>query len=117
MRLRLTHAAATTLLAGALASAAAAGAGAAGSGRARAAASHTVVIRNYSYSPQTLRVRRGDSVTWQWRSGSVLHNVYGSRLHSRTQARGSYTVRFTSAGTYSSYCSLHPFMTGKIVVR
>lgn len=82
-----------------------------------AASGSRVSIRNFSFTPKTLTIHRGQSVTWVWRSGSTSHNVTGSHLHSRTQSRGSYTVRFTRAGTYSYHCTIHPFMTGKVVVH
>ena len=82
-----------------------------------AASGTHVTIRNFSFTPKTLSIHRGQSVTWVWSSGSTAHNVTGSHLHSRTQSHGSYTVRFTRAGTYSYHCTIHPFMTGKVVVH
>ncbi len=86
-------------------------------GSATAASSHGVAIRNFSYSPSTTTVHRGDSVTWVWHGGSTSHNVTGAHFHSRTQTHGSFTVRFTHAGTFSYHCTIHPFMTGKVIVR
>lgn len=86
-------------------------------GTASDAATRGVTIRNFSFSPSAITVHRGDSVTWAWRSGSTSHNVTGARFHSRTQTHGSFTVRFTHAGTFSYHCTIHPFMTGKVIVR
>ena len=87
-------------------------------GHARAAADHRVVIRNYTYSPGRLVVRRNDSVTWVFDDGSVLHNVVGSRFRSSpVKKTGTYTVRFTRTGTYTYTCTLHPWMSGSVVVH
>jgi plastocyanin len=88
-------------------------------GGARGAASHTVVLHDIAFHPGTLRIHRGDRVTWLWRDGEVEHNVTFHGFHSRTQSSGSYTVRFAHAGTFSYRCTIHAEvgMRGKIVVR
>jgi plastocyanin len=87
-------------------------------GGAAAASSHTVTLREFRFHPGTLTIRRGDSVTWVWRD-NVEHNVTFHGFHSRTQESGSYTVRFTRAGTFSYHCSIHVSegMVGKILVH
>ena len=90
----------------------------AGGPQARAAADRRVIIKNYTYSPGRLVVRRNDSVTWVFDDGPVLHNVVGARFHSSpVKKTGTYTVRFTRAGTYTYTCTLHPWMSGSIVVH
>jgi plastocyanin len=88
-------------------------------GGGRAASTHTVILKNLRFHPGDVTIDRGDSVTWVWRDGGTEHNVTFNGFHSRTQASGSYTVRFTRAGTFSYRCTLHVAegMTGKIVVR
>jgi plastocyanin len=88
-------------------------------GQAHSARSHTVVLKNIRFNPSALSINRGDSVTWVWRDGSTEHNVTGHGFRSRTQTRGSFTVRFTRAGTYSYRCTIHVAegMTGKVVVH
>jgi plastocyanin len=88
-------------------------------GGARPASGHTVVLKELRFNPSTLSIRRGDSVTWQWRDGGIEHNVTFSGFHSRTQGRGSYTVKFTRRGTFSYRCTIHVAlgMRGRIVVR
>jgi plastocyanin len=90
---------------------------AAGSGGAHASSSHTIVIKNLAFNPKSLSIHRGDSVTWSWRDGSTPHNVTGGFGHSKTQTRGSFTVRFNKAGTFNYSCTIHPFMKAKIVVH
>ena len=87
-------------------------------GRARAASSHTVTLHEFRFHPGTLAIRRGDRVTWVWRD-NVEHNVTFRGFHSRTQEQGSYTVRFTHAGTFNYHCTIHGSegMVGKILVH
>jgi len=91
----------------------------AGGGGARAAGDHTVTLKNLAFHPGTLNIERGDNVTWVWRDGETEHNVTFHGFHSRTQAQGSYTVRFAHTGTFSYECTLHVAegMRGKIVVH
>jgi len=86
---------------------------------AHTAASHTVTLKNIRFHPGTLAINRGDSVRWLWRDGRTEHNVTFPGFHSRTQASGSYTVRFTHRGSFSYHCTIHvrEGMRGKIVVR
>lgn len=103
---------------GAIALAATALAPSAALGGARAAATHTVTLHEFRFHPGTLSIHRGDRVTWVWRD-AVEHNVTFNGFHSRTQERGSYTVRFTRNGTFNYRCTIHASegMRGKIVVR
>jgi plastocyanin len=86
---------------------------------AQRAGSHTVVLKDIRFNPSAISIHRGESVTWVWRDGSTEHNVTGTSFHSRTQARGSFTVRFTRAGTYRYRCTIHVAegMKGTIVVH
>jgi len=87
-------------------------------GGAHTAASHTVTLKEFRFHPGTLTIRRGDKVTWLWRD-QTEHNVTFHGFHSRTQETGSYTVRFTRAGTFNYHCTIHveEGMRGKIVVH
>ena len=85
------------------------------------ARSVTVVrIRDIEFNPVTVRVHRGDSVTWRWLDGTTPHNVTSRGKQrfrsSSTRQRGAYTVRFTRAGTYRYVCTIHFTMKAKVVV-
>ena len=88
-------------------------------GGARSASGHTVVLKEISFKPGALNIRRGDSVTWLWRDGGTEHNVTFGGFHSRTQGRGSYTVKFPRRGTFNYRCTIHVAlgMRGRIVVH
>jgi plastocyanin len=125
MSFKRTHAALVVSAVAAIALPAAALAGGLGTSpvplppAARVAQSHTVTLKNTRFHPATLSIHRGDSVTWLWRDGGLRHNVTASSFHSRTQARGSFTVRFNRAGTFNYVCTIHVAegMKGKIVVH
>ena len=54
---------------------------------------------------------------WSW-SSDAPHNVTFSKpnKHSKTGRKGSYSLSFSKAGTYSYHCTIHGF-TGKVVVK
>lgn len=109
-------------LAGTLATLAVAGATAipalASSG-AHTAATHSVALKNIRFHPGTLSIKRGDTVTWLWEDKGIEHNVTGSGFKSRTMTKGSFSVRFTRAGTFNYRCTIHAAegMKGSIVVH
>jgi len=78
-----------------------------------------VKIDNFVFGPQTLTVPVGATVTWT-NSDDIPHTavstdgMFKSKVMD-TDEKFSYT--FTKAGTYSYYCSVHPKMTGKVVVQ
>jgi plastocyanin len=82
-------------------------------------ANAAVKIDNFVFGPQTVTVRVGATVTWT-NSDDIPHTavstdgVFKSKVMD-TDEKFSYT--FTKAGTYPYYCSIHPKMTGKIVVQ
>lgn len=84
---------------------------------AREASNHTVVLIHNQYQPGTVSIRRGDTVTWLWRDGGTLHNVIASSFRSRTMTHGSFAVRFTRAGTFNYKCTVHPHMSGRVIVH
>jgi plastocyanin len=78
-----------------------------------------VKIDNFVFGPQTLTVPVGATVTWT-NKDDIPHTsvstegVFKSKVLD-TDEKFSYT--FTKAGTYSYYCTIHPKMTGKVVVQ
>jgi plastocyanin len=78
-----------------------------------------VKIDNFVFGPQTITVPVGATVTWI-NKDDIPHTtvstdgVFKSKVMD-TDEKFSYT--FTKAGTYSYFCSVHPKMTGKVVVQ
>src|ERR1700758_694432 len=83
------------------------------------AANVAVKIDNFVFGPQEITVPVGTTVTWT-NSDDIPHTavstegVFKSKVMD-TDEKFSYT--FTKAGTYSYYCSVHPKMTGQVVVK
>ena len=83
------------------------------------AASAEVKVDNFSFGPATLTVPSGTTVTWTNRD-DIPHTVvsddkvFKSKVLD-TDEKFSYT--FTKPGTYGYFCSIHPKMTGKVVVQ
>ncbi len=80
---------------------------------------NTITIDNFSFNAQTLTVPAGTQVTWINRD-DVPHKIVSTdkKISSPvldTDGRFSYT--FTAAGTYEYYCSIHPTMVGKVIVK
>lgn len=85
--------------------------------KAPAAASRHVIIAGFKFSPASLTVRVGTTVTWT-NNDSVAHNVRGGPLHSPTLNHGaSYSHTFTRAGTYHYVCTIHPGMHGTVIAK
>jgi plastocyanin len=78
-----------------------------------------VKIDNFSFGPGTLTVPVGTTVTWMNRD-DIPHTVvstdgvFKSKVLD-TDEKFSYT--FSKAGTYPYFCSIHPKMTGKVIVQ
>jgi len=81
----------------------------------------TVKLRNIAFSPASLSVSRGTTVTFTWLDDRTAHNVVSKgakRFRSiGTRETGSQSRKFTKAGTYRYVCTLHPGMSGRITVR
>ena len=84
-----------------------------------APAAPTVRIDNFSFNASVLTVKRGTTVTWV-NGDDIPHTVVAANgaFKSKvldTDERFSFT--FAKPGQFSYFCSLHPHMTGKIVVK
>jgi plastocyanin len=76
----------------------------------------TVAIQDMAYTPETLTVEAGATVTWVWADGAIAHDVAGDGFKSEVMSEGTFSHRFDQPGTYDYVCSLHPNMTGAIEV-
>jgi plastocyanin len=83
------------------------------------AATAEVKIDSFSFAPQTLTVAVGTTVTWTNRD-DIPHIVVSTDGVFKSTVRDTdekFSYMFAKAGTYPYYCSVHPTMTGKIVVQ
>lgn len=80
-----------------------------------------VVIDNFTFGPKDLTIPVGTTVKWV-NHDDIPHTVVETSTSRAFRSKAldtddSYSFTFASAGTFSYFCSLHPQMTGKIVVK
>ena len=80
-----------------------------------------VSVRDNFFSPKFTSISKGSTVRWTWR-GDAPHNVTkskgpGVKFRSVNKFSGSYSHRFTRAGSYTIVCTIHPGMSMKLVVK
>ncbi|WP_082145075.1 cupredoxin domain-containing protein [Microvirga massiliensis] len=78
-----------------------------------------VSVDNFTFSPPTLTVTAGTTVTWT-NADDIPHTIVAQDHSFRSKALdtdGSFSFTFTAAGEYDYFCSLHPHMVGKIIVK
>jgi plastocyanin len=84
------------------------------------AASFTVSAANFAFSPSTLTVQVGDTVTWKNNDATIPHTTQSDgNWNSGNLAPGAtFSFTFTTPGTYTYYCLYHRGMgmVGTIVV-
>lgn len=89
-------------------------------GVAFAAADDTAVkIDNFTFGPKSVTVKAGTTVTWT-NQDDIPHTVTSTAQQFRSKPLDSgdtFTFTFSTPGTYKYFCSLHPQMTGTIVVE
>jgi plastocyanin len=78
-----------------------------------------VKIDNFSFGPATLTVAAGTRVTWTNRD-DIPHTVVSDDKVFKSKVLDTdekFSFTFTKPGTYGYFCSIHPKMTGKVVVE
>ena len=79
-----------------------------------------VSINNFSFSPSSITVKKGTTVTWT-NHDSVAHTVTESDgktgpSSSEVDNGKSYSFTYNTAGTFTYHCSIHPEMVGTVTV-
>lgn len=78
-----------------------------------------IKIDNFSFGPATITVSVGTTVTWINRD-DIPHKVVSNNDEFKSKVLDSeerFSYTFSKTGTYPYFCSLHPKMTGKVVVQ
>jgi len=78
-----------------------------------------VKIDNFAFAPQRVVVKAGTTVIWI-NDDDIPHTVASSAKLFKSNAldtKDKFSFTFTTAGAYEYFCSLHPHMTGTIVVE
>ena len=76
-------------------------------------------INNFMFTPMSLTVPVGATVTWKF-DDSTQHTVTAddnSFASSPMSSGQTFTHTFATAGTVAYHCSIHPNMTGTIIVK
>ncbi len=77
-----------------------------------------VAIDGSAFKPATLNIPVGTTVIWR-NNDSVAHTVTArdKSFDSGSLSRnGTFSYTFKQKGTFAYYCTLHPYMEGKVVV-
>lgn len=78
-----------------------------------------VTIENFNYVSATVTVPAGTTVVWT-NADDVQHTVTASDNSFSSppvDTNGQYSYTFSTPGTYTYFCAIHPFMAGKVVVQ
>lgn len=79
----------------------------------------TVNVQNSTFTPGTITINKGDTVTWK-NNDTMIHRVVaddgsfdlGDMVNNGTSKR-----TFDIIGTYNYHCAIHTFMTGTVIVK
>ena len=79
---------------------------------------------NTCYIPSKISIRQGESVTWL-NEDAAFHSVTSGTYENpngmfdsgHLDPNESFTVKFEESGTFDYFCTLHPWMKGKVVVE
>ena len=78
-----------------------------------------VKIDNFSFGPGTLTVPVGSTVTWT-NGDDIPHTVVSTEGVFKSKVLDTdekFSFTFSKAGSYPYFCSIHPKMTGRVVVQ
>jgi plastocyanin len=78
-----------------------------------------IKIDNFSFSPAELKVPVGTTVSWTNRD-DIPHTVVNTDRAFKSKVLDTdekYSFTFATAGTFPYFCSIHPKMTGKVIVQ
>jgi plastocyanin len=94
-------------------------AGASALTQAKPAAETAIKIDNFTFTPAAITVPVGSTIRWT-NHDDIPHNVVSDDKSFKSKALDTddnFSFTFTKPGTYTYFCSIHPKMTGKVVVQ
>lgn len=88
-------------------------------GAAQAAPTISITAQNFMFSPATITVKAGSTVTWvnHDEEPHTIFNDAGLFRSSALDTNESFSYTFDKPGTYHYVCTIHPRMTGTIIVE
>ena len=92
---------------------------ASGAPAADAPQTNSVVMKNFDFSPMSLTIKAGSSVTWKNLDGEphTVTSVDGLFRSGALDQNDSFTFKFDKPGKYKYLCSIHPRMMAAIIVK
>ena len=86
---------------------------------AAAASPATITIDNFAFTPATLTVTAGTTVTWKNEDDSPhrIGDKNGTFKSAALDTDDSFSHTFATPGVYPYICTIHPYMVGKIIVK
>jgi plastocyanin len=79
-----------------------------------------IEIKDFAFNPRTLTVKSGEKITWINRDEEPHTVVSVEKQFKKSSALDTdqeFTITAGAPGTYTYFCSVHPKMTGTIVVE
>ncbi len=76
-------------------------------------------VDNFSFSPQTITISPGTTVIWTNRD-DIPHTVVSDDKVFKSKVLDTdekFSFTFDKAGNFPYFCSIHPKMTGKVIVQ
>ena len=82
-------------------------------------ATNQVTVDNNLFTPSSIQVAAGTTVTWTWAQDAITHNVtFTDGTSSGDKGAGStFTRTFGTTGTFNYSCTIHPGMSGSVLVK
>jgi len=84
------------------------------------AGQNKIEIKDFAFNPQTITVKSGDKITWINRDEEPHTVVSVGKKFQRSSGLDTdqeFSIIAGAPGTYEYFCSVHPKMTGTIVVE
>jgi plastocyanin len=81
--------------------------------------SAAITLANFAFAPASITVKAGTKVTWT-NKDSTTHTITsdtGAFDSGNLAPNASFSVTFSTPGTFSYHCSLHPSMLGTVIVQ
>jgi plastocyanin len=80
----------------------------------------TIGVKSLSFDPNKVTVKPGTTINFVWRQ-NVAHNIVfegKDAPKAKTQNKGTWSIKANAKpGTYKFKCTLHPGMTGQVIVK
>ena len=79
-----------------------------------------IEIKDFMFIPQTITVKSGQSITWINRDDEPHTVVSVEKQFKKSpplDTDQAFTITAGAPGTYTYFCSVHPKMTGTIIVQ